>query len=100
MNPVPAHIRPRVLSTAIGLDDNTASLSLAFDHAGYFGVAADQARAIAQEVAAAVVTWRDVAMRYGIGAREVDHMASAFEHEHQRVALCAARWCSPTAGPH
>lgn len=35
-NPVPIDIRSRILSTAIDLDDSTASLQLAFQIAGYF----------------------------------------------------------------
>jgi hypothetical protein len=37
LNPVPIDIKPRVLSTAIDLDDGTASLDLALSVAAYFG---------------------------------------------------------------
>src|SRR6202035_4214835 len=36
LNPVPTDIKPRNLSTAINEDDNTASLALAVEVAGYF----------------------------------------------------------------
>jgi len=36
LNPVPTDIKPRILSTAINEDDNTASLALAIEVAGYF----------------------------------------------------------------
>src|ERR1700686_899302 len=36
LNPVPTDIKPRILSTAINEDDNTASLALAMEVAGYF----------------------------------------------------------------
>ena len=36
LNPVPTDIKPRVLATAIDLDDGTASLDRAMDVAGYF----------------------------------------------------------------
>ena len=35
LNPVPTDIKPRMLATAITEDDNTASVDLAFDVAGY-----------------------------------------------------------------
>ena len=44
-------------------------------------------RAIAGEVAAAVKTWRDVAKRLGLNAKEIDFMASAFEHEDLKKAV-------------
>src|SRR5713226_6510536 len=50
LNPVPADIKPRVLSTAIDLDNRAASLELAFEVAGYFGVSEREARKIAAEV--------------------------------------------------
>jgi hypothetical protein len=36
LNPVPTDIRPRILTTAIDLEDGTASLKLALQVAGYF----------------------------------------------------------------
>jgi len=51
MNPVPLDVRPHVLSTAIDLDDTTASLDLAFEVADYFGLSSSQARSVANEVA-------------------------------------------------
>ena len=42
LNPVPIDIKPRVLVTAITEDDNTASLALAFEVAGYFEIARDE----------------------------------------------------------
>lgn len=80
VNPVPTDIKPRVLATAIGLEDATASLEIAFDVAAYFELAAAEARAIAAEVGAAVARWRAVAARHGLSSQEIDRMASAFEH--------------------
>jgi serine/threonine-protein kinase HipA len=54
LNPVPTYMKPRVLTTAIDLDDGTASLKLAMDVAGYFELAADEAAQIAAEVGKAV----------------------------------------------
>jgi len=50
LNPVPTDIKPRVLSTAIDLDDGTASLDLAMSVAGYFELAQEKAGDIATEV--------------------------------------------------
>jgi serine/threonine-protein kinase HipA len=80
LNPVPADIKPRVLTTAINEDDTTASLQVAIDTASYFGLAAKNARAIAAEVGAAVAQWRDEAETFGLTKSQVDRMASAFEH--------------------
>ncbi len=87
LNPVPLDIKPRVLTTAIDLEDGTASLELAFDVASYFELTSDQARAIAAKVGKAVATWRKEAAKLGIGAPEIDRMASAFEHDDLKAAL-------------
>ena len=88
LNPVPVDIKPRVLSTALGVDeDPTASLAIAFESAEYFGLTATRARAIVAEVGAAVAKWRAVAGRMRIAPSEIERMASAFEHDD----LAAAR---------
>ncbi len=87
LNPVPIDIKPRVLSTAIDLDDATASLTLALNVADYFELDKPEATGIAREVAHAVTTWRDEAARIGLTARQCDRMASAFEHDDLRAAL-------------
>ena len=86
LNPVPTDIKPRILSTAINEDDNTAFLPLAMDVAEYFELDADRAREIAAEVGKAVLKWRDVAARQGLTRGEADRMASAFEHEDLKLA--------------
>jgi serine/threonine-protein kinase HipA len=86
LNPVPVDIKPRILTTAIDLDDNTASLPLALEAAGYFDLESAKARKIAAEVGKVVSRWRDVAGRHGLNKREVDRMASAFEHEDLKLA--------------
>ncbi|HLY18058.1 MAG TPA: type II toxin-antitoxin system HipA family toxin [Bryobacteraceae bacterium] len=86
LNPVPADIKPRVLTTAIDLDDGSASLKLALNVAGYFELAAGEARQIAAEVGKAVTTWRKVASKRGLTPGEIDRMASAFEHEDRKAA--------------
>lgn len=87
LNPVPADIKPRILTTAINEDDTTASLQVALDTANYFGLNAKNARAIAADVGAAVAHWRDEAAAFGLPKSQVDRMASAFEHEDLALAL-------------
>lgn len=87
INPVPIDIKPRMLSTAIDLDDATASLELALQVATYFEISQDDAYQIAYEVGTAVNSWRSVAENLGIPATQIDRMASAFEHAEQKKAL-------------
>lgn len=81
MNPMPLDVKPRILSTAIDPEDNSASLDLAFAAAEYFGLKKDEAKAIAAEVGAAVGQWRQEAQKAGIAKTAIDRMASAFEHK-------------------
>ena len=87
LNPVPADIKPRVLTTAIDLEDGTASIELAYQVAAYFGLNAGDARRIAAEVGKAVASWRRVAAKLGVKESEIDRMASAFEHDDLKTAL-------------
>jgi serine/threonine-protein kinase HipA len=87
LNPVPLDMKPRVLTTAIDLDDATASLMLALSVAAYFELAAGEAQQIAVEVGRAVARWHKVAAKLGMAGTEIDRMASAFEHEDLRAAL-------------
>ena len=87
LNPVPADIKARVLTTNIDLDEGTCSLDLLEASAGYFGLGLVSARTIIAKVAAATATWRDVARKTGARAAEIDRMASAFEHSDLEQAL-------------
>ncbi|HMC65601.1 MAG TPA: type II toxin-antitoxin system HipA family toxin [Gemmataceae bacterium] len=87
LNPVPTDIKPRVLTTAIDLDDATASLEVALEAASYFELAADEARQVAAQVGRPVATWRKVAAKLGLTKGEIDRMASAFEHEDLTAAI-------------
>jgi len=90
LNPVPTDIRPRILTTAIDLDDGTASLDLAMTVTGYFELDEGEAKTIAGEVGQAVATWREEATRMGLTHTEIDRMASAFEHDDLRDARALA----------
>jgi serine/threonine-protein kinase HipA len=87
LNPVPADIKPRILTTAIDLDDATASLDLALGVAEYFELADDAAREIAAEVGSAVAKWRTEASALGLTRAEINRMASAFDHDDLSAAL-------------
>ena len=87
LNPVPTDIKPRVLATAIDLDDGTASLRTLLEVASYFELSPDEAHQIAAQVGRAVTTWRKVAAKLGIAATEIDRMASAFDHEDLKAAI-------------
>lgn len=87
LNPVPIDVKPRILTTAIDLDDGTASLKLALNVASYFELSAGEAARTASEVGKAVAQWRKVAAKLGVKAGEIDRMASAFEHEDLRAAV-------------
>lgn len=82
INPVPTDIKPRMLATSIAEDpDLTASLERALEVADHFGVRAVEAAAIISDVHRAVSNWREVATSFGSTAREIERMATAFEHE-------------------
>lgn len=87
LNPVPVDVKPRILTTAINEDDNTASLRLAMSVAPYFELDDARARTAAGEVARAVAAWRDEAARHGLSKQETARMASAFEHVDLEAAL-------------
>ena len=87
INPVPIDAGQRILTTAIDLDDNAASLELALSVAGDFGLSLGSARQTAYEVAQAASTWRDVAARFKLSGHEIGRMSSAFEHQDIRNAL-------------
>ncbi len=87
LNPVPVDIKPRILSTAINLDDSKASLKLILEVASYFELDQNEASHIAAQVARAVSAWRLVAAKRELTRVEIDRMASAFEHEDLKAAL-------------
>ena len=80
LNPVPLDIKPRVLTLAIDEADGTASLDLALAVAAHFGLKRDAPQKIVAEAAAAVAIWRQEAKRLGLTVKEIERMASAFEH--------------------
>jgi serine/threonine-protein kinase HipA len=87
LNPVPIDIKPRVLTTAIDLDDRTASLKVVLQVANYFELGEGEAHKVAGQVGHAVASWRREASKLGLSVAEIDRMASAFEHQDLTAAL-------------
>ena len=81
LNRVPVDIRPRVLSTAIDADDPSASVELALATVEFYGLAMNEAKAIARQIGTSVTRWREAAAGLGAARRDIDRMASAFEHD-------------------
>jgi len=80
LNPDPSPGLKR-LSTAIDLDDTTASVTTLMNVASYFRLDGEAARQVLAEVIAAVGKWRTIAERVGLARAVVEQMAPAFEHE-------------------
>lgn len=81
LNPMPTDVQPRHHALTLNEDDDASSIDTVFSVAGYFGVRVGDARAIAAEVGAAVLSWRDVAAQQGLSNAQIDRMASAFDHD-------------------
>jgi len=87
LNPVPADLKARMLTTNIDLEESTCSLDLLEASAEYFALSLPEARSILKEVAVATSSWRSVAKEVGTNGKEIHRMASAFEHEALQQAL-------------
>ena len=75
------------MSTSIDFDDPTASIDLALSVIDDFRLKKPRAFEIIKEVALAVREWRTVATQFGLSKKELDRMASAFEHKDLKKAL-------------
>jgi serine/threonine-protein kinase HipA len=84
VNPNPE--RPRELTTAISLDDATASIELALSVQEFFRLSSERARSIVVEIESATAGWSAIASRYGIPRREHSLMADAFDSPEREVA--------------
>lgn len=87
VNPTSVEIKARLLSTSIDFDDPTASIDLALSVIDDFRIKKTRAQEIIKEVAQAVNEWRIVATQFGLSQKELDRMASAFEHNDLNKAL-------------
>ena len=84
LNPNPDN--PARLSTAIDLDDTTASIDLALSVSGYFRLTPAAACEIIGEVEAVTSGWRKVAAELDIPKSQADRMAVAYESDQRRTA--------------
>jgi serine/threonine-protein kinase HipA len=84
LNPNPDN--PARLSTAIDLDDTTASVETALSVHGYFRLTLAQARELVSEVESATSGWRQTAAELGLPRNQVDRMAGAYETDQRRLA--------------
>jgi serine/threonine-protein kinase HipA len=87
LEPLPEQVKGRFLHTCIDLDNNMASLELSLEVTEDFGLSTKEAKKVAREVGDATINWKKEASLLKAGKREVDFMASAFEHENLQIAL-------------
>jgi serine/threonine-protein kinase HipA len=87
LEPLPEHVKGRFLQTCIDVENNRASLDLAFEVAEEFDLTSAEARKTAKEVGESTKSWRREAEQAGAGKKEIDFMSSAFEHENLKKAL-------------
>jgi len=81
INPVPAEIKPRILTMAIDFEDATASLDTAMAVAKDFRISKERAVEIVKDIITVIKQWKKVGADFGLSKTEIDRMASAFEHE-------------------
>jgi serine/threonine-protein kinase HipA len=81
LNPVPRDVKPAFLSTLIDEQNDLASFEVVLGTAEYYGLAKADVRRIVKQAVAAVSNWRSEAAKLGASRREIERMASAFEHE-------------------
>lgn len=86
LNPVPRDIKPAYLSTMIDEQNDAASFEVVLGTAEYYGLGKAETRRIVSQVVAAVSHWRTEAAKLGSSRREIERMASAFEHDARDAA--------------
>jgi len=79
LNPDPSP-GPKHLSTAVDLDDTTASIDTLMSVAEHFRLDGDTARRVLREVGDATQRWRMAAHEAGLDRAAIEQMAPAFEH--------------------
>ena len=78
LNPVPSHETDNTMKTAISEKGNDASLDLALDACAYFALRTDDASEIIRDIKGRVDSWRDLAIRLNMNARDQKAYATAF----------------------
>jgi serine/threonine-protein kinase HipA len=84
LNPSPDN--PARLSTAIDLDDTSASIENALSVSRYFRLSTAQARTLVAEVEEATSGWRREAEQLSLPRQQIDRMKDAFETSQRRIA--------------
>ena len=84
-------MKPPYLSTSIDEQNNAASFDVVLSTADYYGLTNADVRRIVKEAVAAVSSWRTEAAKLGCLRREIERMASAFEHEARDAARAYAK---------
>jgi serine/threonine-protein kinase HipA len=82
---------PGQLSTAIDLDDTSASIETALSVSDYFRLSSAEARSVVSSIEETTSAWRHEAAELGLAKREIDRMADAFETDQRLTARTAAR---------
>ena len=80
LNPDPSP-GPKHLSTAVDLDDTTASVDTLMSVAEHFRLDDDDARRVLGDVSDATSQWRTAAEKAGLDRAAIERMAPAFEHD-------------------
>ncbi|HEY3592676.1 MAG TPA: HipA domain-containing protein, partial [Polyangiaceae bacterium] len=80
LNPTPVDVGPSV--HALALDEGNASPSIedVLEVSARFGLRLSRARGVARETASVVGTWRSRAAKVGLTRKDIERMATAFEH--------------------
>lgn len=81
LEPLPLEKKPRFLQTSIDLENNDASLDLAFEVCEEFGFSLDDAKDAAKNLAESTRNWLYEAKKLNINSQEIEFIKSAFEHE-------------------
>lgn len=88
LNPNPD--APARLSTAIDIDDTTASVELALSVSGYFRLSSAEARELTGEIERATAGWHREALGLGLPRQQIDLMAAAYETGQRQAARAVA----------
>lgn len=86
LNPMPVDVRPRAHALAIDEEDPSAPFERVLELAPQFHVKTARAKTIAREVAGATRRWRRFASDADLSQRQIERMASAFEHADAEAA--------------
>jgi len=87
VNPEAEKVQPRVLALSLDGVDDRAVVSPLFEHCEEFGLRLVETRTIARDMARVVSRWGEYARALRLPQREIEALASAFEHQSLADAL-------------